>query len=126
MFPGANEQLLVLREADGPRRLSVIIGYHEATALWWFLKQEPCSRPLTHHAWVDTVAALGGSIAPACVVARREGTYFAELRLLREGQPVTIDVRPSDALLVALRAGAPFLFADSLWATDAVSEPEPT
>src|SRR5262249_33144341 len=57
--------------------------------------------------------------------ARRGNIYFAELRLLRDGVPTIIDVRPSDAMLVALRSGAPFLFAEPLLVPDSVSEPEP-
>jgi uncharacterized protein len=119
------QHLLVFREVGGPRRLSFFTGWVEATSLWWALKEESCARPLTHEAWVASVAALGGAIQSACVHTRREDTYFAELRLLRDAVPVAIDMRPSDALLVALRAGVPFLFAESLLAADAVTEPEP-
>jgi bifunctional DNase/RNase len=125
LFTGSEMQLLVLREVGGPRRLPFGIGYVEATAVWWALKREPSPRPLTHQAWVDTVAALGAKAGSAGVVARRGGTYFAELRLVRGGAPAVIDVRPSDAILFALRAGVPFFFAEPLLAADSVSAPEP-
>jgi bifunctional DNase/RNase len=50
---------------------------------------------------------------------------MAEIRLLGEGGQVRLDVRPSDAILIALGAGVPFLIAEGLLAADAVSEPEP-
>lgn len=125
IFTGSDMQLLVLREVGRLRRLPFSIGYVEATAVWWALKREPSPRPLTHQAWVDTVAALGAQVQSAVVVARRGGTYFAELRLVRDGLPAIIDVRPSDAILVALRAGVPFSFAEPLLASDSISEPEP-
>jgi bifunctional DNase/RNase len=125
LFTGSDMQLLVLREAGGPRRLAFGIGYVEATAVWWTLKREPSPRPLTHQAWVDTVAALGAEIRSAGVVARRDDIYLAELRLVRDGAPAIIDVRPSDAILFALRAGVPFSFTEPLLAADSVSEPEP-
>jgi bifunctional DNase/RNase len=124
-FTGSDMQLLVLREVGGPRRLPFGLGYFEATAVWWTLKGETSPRPLTHQAWVDTVAALGASVQSAVVVARRGEAYFAELRLARDGVPAIIDVRPSDAILVALRAGVPFSFTEPLFGADSVSEPEP-
>jgi uncharacterized protein len=125
IFTGSDQQLLVLREVGGPRRLPFGTGCFEAAAVWWTLKREPSPRPLTHQAWADTVAVLGAVVKSACVVARRGDTYFAELRMLRDGVRATVDVRPSDAMLVALRAGVPFLFAESLFAADSVSEPQP-
>jgi len=125
IFTGSDMQLLVLREVGGLRRLPFGIGYVEASAVWWTLKREPSPRPLTHQAWVDTVAALGAKVRSAVVVARRGETYFAELRLVRDGVPTIIDVRPSDAILVALRAGVSFSFTEPLLAADSVSEPEP-
>ncbi|WP_161968092.1 bifunctional nuclease family protein [Fimbriiglobus ruber] len=125
IFTGSDWQLLVLREIGGPRRLPFGIGYVEATAIWWMLKAEPISRPLTHQAWVDTVIALGAKVQSAVVVARRGDTYFAELRVVRDGVMSIIDVRPSDAILVALRAGVPFLFSETLLTADSASGPEP-
>ena len=126
IFSGADWQTLVLREVGGLRRLPLSVGYVEATAVWWALKREPCPRPLTHQALVNTVTALGATIRRADVVARRGDTYFAQLRLDRDGTTSTIDMRPSDALLVALRADVPFLFVEPLLAADSVSEPEPS
>lgn len=125
VFTSGDEQLVILREVGGPRRLSFVTGYTEVTALNLTLRQAPSTRPQTHQAWLDTVTALGASVKSACVLSRRDVVYFAEIRLLRDGNVVRIDARPSDALLIALRAGVPFLFAEGLLAADAVSEPEP-
>src|SRR5207253_4155341 len=48
VFSRSYEQTVVLRELYGQRRLSLIVGYYEATALWWTLKREPSPRPVTH------------------------------------------------------------------------------
>jgi len=46
----------------------------------------------------------------------REGTYYGRIRLKRAGQEESIDIdsRPSDALALALRAGAPVRVARKL------------
>jgi bifunctional DNase/RNase len=124
-FFGSDWQMLVLSECAGPRRLSFITGYCEAVAIWCALKKDPTPRPLTHQAWLDTISAVGVRVESASVLSRRGDTYFAEVRLLCQSSLVKIDVRPSDALMIALRAGVPFTFAEGLLAADAAAEPEP-
>jgi bifunctional DNase/RNase len=124
-FSGADLQWIVLRETDGHRRLTFTTGYVEAAALWWSLKREPSPRPLTHQALVVTIATLGARVESACVLSRSDGTYYSEVRLLRDRGQLTIDVRPSDALVIALQADVPFLFRKKLWESDAVSGTEP-
>jgi uncharacterized protein len=125
IFTGSDQQMLILREVGGSRCLPFTTGYIEAAAVWWTLKGEPSPRPLTHQAWVDTIASLGAKVRSAVVVARRGDTYLGELRLDRNGVPAIIDLRPSDAMLVALRSGAPFAFAEPVLAADSVPQPEP-
>jgi bifunctional DNase/RNase len=55
-------------------------------------------------------------VQAACIHDLREQTYVAEVRLDRGGELVQVDVRPSDAVMLALKAGAPMLIADRLLA----------
>jgi uncharacterized protein len=125
MWSQAREQLLVLRERDGHRRLAFITGYFEASALWWFLKGEQIPRPSTFDAWINTIVALGWQVGSACVIDRSGETYFAEIRLFCERASVAVDVRPSDAVIFALRAGVPLFFKEKVLAAYGVHEPEP-
>jgi bifunctional DNase/RNase len=120
----ALQQIVVLHEINGQRRLSLITGYFEAMALWWTLKREPNPRPITHQAWISTIVALGAEAQSVCVLTRHEDTYFAELRLRSAGSLVKVDIRPSDALTIAMRAGVPFRFREGLLQAYGVSEPE--
>jgi bifunctional DNase/RNase len=124
-YSGSTNQHIILRDAQGQRRLTLTTGYFEAAALWWLMTGESNPRPLTHEAWLGTVISLGYKVESACVHDRREDTYFAEIRLCRGGEIVRVDVRPSDALLLSLRAGVPFCFTEQLLARCAVSGPEP-
>ena len=124
-FSASTEHYIILREADGPRRLALTTGYFEATALWWLLRGEPSPRPLTHDAWLNSVISLDARVESACIHDHCDEAYIAELRLLRGEVTVSVDVRPSDALLIVLRAGVPLYITEGLLAQCAVSEPEP-
>jgi uncharacterized protein len=116
------QQVISFREVEGERRLSFVLGIFEATTIDRILKAMECPRPLTHDAWLSTVVSLGAVVGAACIHEREGDTYFAELRLHHNGQLVHVDVRPSDALGLTLKAGAPFLIADRLLAE--VCDPE--
>jgi bifunctional DNase/RNase len=109
-----DQQVIVFREVEGERRLPFVLGIFEATAADLTLKGVPSPRPLTHDAWLATVAALGAGVQAAFIYDLREQTYFAEVRLDRGGERCRVDVRPSDAVMLALKAGAPILIADRL------------
>jgi bifunctional DNase/RNase len=93
-----------------------VCGIFEATAIDRTLKQLPSPRPLTHDAWLCTLAALGASVEAACINELRDQTYFATLHLSRAGDLTKVDMRPSDALHMALKAKAPVLIPESLLA----------
>ena len=109
-----DQQVVIFREVDGERRLPFVLGIFEATTVHRTLKKLPSPRPLSHDAWLGTIAALGARLLAARIYHLQEYTYFAELRLDRNGELIRVDARPSDALTLALKAGAPFLIADQL------------
>jgi bifunctional DNase/RNase len=108
------QQVVILREVDGERRMPFVLGIFEATAIDRTVKGLASPRPLVHDAWLATVRALGAELRAACIHDLREHTYFAELRLDQGRQRVRVDVRPSDAVLLALKAGVPVLVPDRL------------
>jgi len=66
--------------------------------------------------------ANGGSVGPFRLTARvvkvavtdlKENTFFAVLHLQVAGAEYQVDSRPSDAIALALRVGAPILVAES-------------
>jgi bifunctional DNase/RNase len=121
----SDAQMIIFREIDGPRRLSFVLGIFEATTIDRTLKRISSPRPLTHNAWLDTIVALGFKVQAAGVHERRDDTYYATLKLMCGQETYTVDVRPSDALAVTLKAGAPFFFTEKVLAENSVSEPEP-
>jgi RNA polymerase sigma-70 factor (ECF subfamily) len=117
--PHKAPRAVLLKEADGERRLPIIVGYSEAEAVALQLQGQSTPRPLTYDLLMRLLQL--GQLHPQQVAITRLGqgdqkeTFFATVTLGdREGQPQELDARPSDAINVALRAGVPILCAESL------------
>jgi bifunctional DNase/RNase len=125
VFPKNNyEQVIILREIGGDRFTSIDSGYSEACALWWYLKGKEAVRPLTYACWLSTIKQLGATVESVIVHERRGELWIADLRLKRDDTLINVDIRPSDGLLVALHAGAPFLYTAKLFGQVSEVKPE--
>ncbi|HEV7282427.1 MAG TPA: bifunctional nuclease family protein [Pirellulaceae bacterium] len=100
-------QIIYLREADGDRQFPIVIGLFEATSIDRKVKRHPSPRPLTHDLLVKAIEDMGGELDSVVITDLREGTYFSELRVKREGEIISIDSRPSDAIAVAMTCDPP-------------------
>ena len=107
-----NIPCLVLREAgDGGRVLPIFIGNPEATAIALALEEVQTPRPMTHDLVKDLLEEVGARIERVTVTELRDSTFFAEI-LVRSGTEVhAVSARPSDAVALAVRFGAP-VFAE--------------
>jgi bifunctional DNase/RNase len=109
-FP-SNQPMVLLREAEGTRYLAIWIGASEAAAIAYALEGVKPQRPFTHDLLKLATEALGASVDSVTVTELRDSVYYADLVLGREGEdPVHLSSRPSDAIALAARTGAP-LFA---------------
>ncbi len=125
-WDGGECQTIVLREIEGTRRMSLLIGYTEATSIWWIVKGVSCQRPLTHDVWLDTAKTLGAQLQEICVHDQKDGCWFADARFTRDGVQISVDIRPSDGLIVALKTGVPVRFTEKLLSAFGGVEPEPS
>lgn len=110
----AKHPVVLLREKGGERLLPIWIGHSEASAIALHMAQEHLSRPLTHDLLLSTLEELGGRLERVAITHMRNNTYYAELLVGIDGETLTIDARPSDAIALAIRAGAPVLADDEL------------
>jgi bifunctional DNase/RNase len=117
-----DEQVIFLREMGGKRAFPILIGIFEATQIDRILKERRARRPLTHDLLLDAVKALGGKLAAVRIEEFRDEIFFAKLAIAREGGEVAVDARPSDAVALALMAGAPIYVAESVLAQNAPPE----
>lgn len=103
--------VLILREEQGEAVLPIYIGLMEASAIAAELEGIKLSRPMTHDLLKSVLLALGGALLRVEVTDLRDNTFFASLFVQQGSRVVEIDARPSDAIALALRAGATIFVA---------------
>jgi bifunctional DNase/RNase len=104
--------IILLREQSGTRHVPIWIGAVEASAIAYALEGIVPERPLTHDLLRDVLSGLGTTVDRIVVTEMRDQIFFADLVLLQGGGEVHISARPSDAIALAVRTGAP-IFASS-------------
>lgn len=103
---------LILQEAGGARRLSILIGSEVAQSIALEMEQIKPPRPVTHDLLKTVIESLGATLLEVTINDLRDGTFFATLTL--DATPAEIDARPSDAIALAIRFGAPIYVAESV------------
>ncbi len=102
-----DQQVIMLREVDGDRSFPIVIGIFEAASIDRRVKGIPTPRPLTHDLVANVVEMLGAELQDVLISALVDHTYFAKLRIRKDGELVEVDSRPSDAIAVAVTAKVP-------------------
>jgi bifunctional DNase/RNase len=113
---GSNSFVVILQEKDGDRILPIWIGRAEAEAIAAHLDGVQRERPMTHDLARSLIAALGGKLQRVNITRVEDGTFFAEMHLLRDHVMHVVDARPSDSIAIAVRLDAPIFAADDLLA----------
>ncbi len=105
---------LLLKETYGVRRLPIIIGSFEAQAIALEIEGIKPPRPLTHDLLKILLDHLGGSLVEITIDDLRENTFYAKLVIEVSSFTNTIDSRPSDAIALAVRTGAPIYVSEKV------------
>ena len=123
----ANTPVVMLREeAERSRVLPILIGGPEASAIHTALEGITPPRPLTHDLSVTVFQALGATLERVVITEVRDHTFFAELHFRTATGQTIVSSRPSDAIALAVRSGAPIFAEESLLDEAAVEAPEVT
>lgn len=102
----SNSPIVLLRERSGRRHIPIWIGAPEAQAIAAALDGLEPPRPQTHDLLRLIVETLGATVDRVDVVELKDSVYFADLQLSREKETYHVSARPSDAIALAVRAGA--------------------
>ena len=108
------QNIVILREAEGERILPIWIGPGEAQAVRRILSEESFPRPLTHVLCDIMLEGLKARITKVVIADLRENTFFASIFVERESTVLSVDARPSDSIALALRAKAPIFVNEKL------------
>ena len=109
-----DQQVIMLRETEGERSFPIVIGIFEATSIDRRVKGMPSPRPLTHDLVAAVIDLMGGELQDIFISDLREHTYFAKLRIRKDGELVEVDCRPSDAIALAVTAKVPIYVAEDV------------
>jgi hypothetical protein len=113
---GTSTPLLLLEEVGGERVLPIFIGAPEATAIAYALGNVETPRPMSHDLLGNVIGSLGAQLFSVEITELVDNVFYANLRLLRDREEISVSARPSDAVALALRSGAPILVNDELMA----------
>ena len=109
-----DQQVIMLRETEGERSFPIVIGIFEATSIDRRVKGLPSPRPLTHDLVASVIDNMGGDLQDIFISELREHTYFAKLRIRKDGELIEVDCRPSDAIALAVTANVPIYVAEDV------------
>jgi uncharacterized protein len=98
-----NQPIVLLREQDGQRHLPIFIGPPEATAIVYALQGMETPRPLTHDLFKSVLDDLTSRLERVVITELHEGTFYAEIEIVQNGETHRISSRPSDAIALAVR-----------------------
>jgi hypothetical protein len=110
----SSRHVVILKEAARDRYLPIWIGPWEASSIAMRLQGLTPERPLTHDLFVSALEAVGASVARVVISDLADETFHARLYLEHDGRIGEVDARPSDALALAVRVGAPIFAAPSV------------
>ncbi|HXG02089.1 MAG TPA: bifunctional nuclease family protein [Candidatus Binatia bacterium] len=105
--PLSNMPIIILRDEEDKRSLPIWVGIFEANAIALELEKISTPRPMTHDLIKNILEAVEARVVKVAVTDLKENTFFAVLHLQLAGAEYTVDSRPSDAIALALRVGAP-------------------
>src|SRR5258707_6700280 len=121
MDPVTNMPIVVLKDVNGGSVLPIWVGVYEANAIALEIEKVSTPRPMTHDLIKTVLLGLNTSLRKVVVSELKDDTFYAVIWLDRDGDLITVDSRPSDALALALRLDCPIYVDDSVLKTSKMS-----
>jgi uncharacterized protein len=114
MDPVTNMPIVILKDINGNTVLPIWVGIYEANAIALEIEKVATPRPMTHDLIKSVLSGLNTGIRKVVVNELKEDTFYALIWLEREGELISVDSRPSDALALALRLDCPIFVEDTV------------
>jgi bifunctional DNase/RNase len=114
MDPVTNMPIVILKDSDGSSVLPIWVGIYEANAIALEIEKVTTPRPMTHDLIRNLLLGLETRVHKVVVNDLKDDTFYALIWIEKEGQIISIDSRPSDALALALRVDCPIFVEDEV------------
>jgi uncharacterized protein len=121
MDPVTNMPIVILKDANGTAVLPIWVGIYEANAIALEIEKVTTPRPMTHDLLKNLLLGLETRVHRVVVNDLRDDTFYAVIWLEKDGQAISLDSRPSDALALALRVDCPIFVEDDVLKSSKVS-----
>ena len=122
MDPVTNMPIVILKDVGGSTILPIWVGIYEANAIALEIEKVTTPRPMTHDLIKTLLTGLRAGVRKVVVNELREDTFYALIWLEKDGQLISVDSRPSDALAVALRLDCPIYVEESVLQTSRTAQ----
>jgi len=116
------DRIIVLKDKTSERYVPIWIGLFEAESITIALQNIAVARPLTHDLLLSLLHQLGARLLRVEITGLVSETYYANL-VIETDKTFFIDCRPSDALALVVRTGAP-VFVDEEILNEVGIQPE--
>src|SRR3954465_8901004 len=107
-----DKQLIWLKEVDGERKFTIVIGSPEALAIDRRLNDKQTARPMTHDLLASVIETLGGQMERIEINDLQTGTFYARIHIRQNGKVLEVDSRPSDAIALGIATMVPIYVAE--------------
>ena len=121
MDPVTNMPIVILKDAEGKSVLPIWVGVYEANAIALEIEKVSTPRPMTHDLIKNILMGMTTGVRKVVVSELKDDTFFALIWIEHNGEMISIDARPSDALAVALRLDCPIYVNDDVLKSSKVS-----
>ncbi|HOL71216.1 MAG TPA: bifunctional nuclease family protein [Bryobacteraceae bacterium] len=114
MDPVTNMPIVILKDVNGNSILPIWVGVYEANAIALEIEKVSTPRPMTHDLIKTLLLGLNAGMKKVVVSELKDDTFYAVIWLERDGEVISVDSRPSDALALALRLDCPIYVEESV------------
>jgi bifunctional DNase/RNase len=114
MDPVSNMPIVILKDVGGNSILPIWVGVYEANAIALEIEKVSTPRPMTHDLIKSLLAGLSTGMKKVVVSELKDDTFYAVIWLERDGEIISVDSRPSDALALALRLDCPIYVEEAV------------
>ncbi len=108
------DNAVLIRPVGTQVAVPIYIDQSQTQSILIGLGNVPLPRPLTHDLLISTLKNLDVRIERVEITNLKDGTYFAQLVLDRNGESIIIDSRPSDSIALAVRIKCPIFIAEEV------------
>jgi uncharacterized protein len=114
MDPSTHAPIVILKDLESDTVLPIWVGLYEAQAIALEIEKATAPRPQTHDLLRNIVSGLNAVVDRVVVTELRNDTFYAVVWMRQDGECITIDARPSDAIALALRCDCPIYVSEEV------------